>query len=732
MGQVLKGIAVAIGQSLAHGVVVPGLIEFLNASPTAFHAVDEAKKRLVAAGYEQVLEREDWILEVGKKYFFTWNYSSIIAFAIGKKYVAGNGFHIIGAHTDSPCLKLKPVSKVTKGGYLEVGVQTHGGGLWRTWFDRDLTVAGRVIIREAKNGSGSVSYSHRLVRIKEPIMRIPTLAIHLDRGYNDEFMFNTENHLLPVLATSIKAEINKNGAADGSGNSSGQTNGKNGNERTTTNSSKHHSLLLQLLANQIGCEPDDICDFELQACDTQPSIIAGARKEFIFSGRLDNLCMSFCSLMALIASSSESSLEDETGVRMVALFDHEEAGSNSAQGAGSPLLINDMSRITNSFDPASKALIASSSESSLEDETGVRVVALFDHEEAGSNSAQGAGSPLLINDMSRITNSFDPASKALIASSSESSLEDETGVRMVALFDHEEAGSNSAQGAGSPLLINDMSRITNSFDPASKALIASSSESSLEDEDEDETGVGMVALFDHEEAGSNSAQGAGSPLLINAMSRITNSFDPASKALIDSTSSESSLEDETGVRLVALFDHEEVGSNSAQGAGSPVMLDSLSRITDSFGPDSKLLEKAIQRSFLVSADMAHALHPNYMDKHEDNHQPKMHGGLVIKHNANQRYATNAVTSFIFKEIAAKHNLPVQEFVVRNYMPCGPTIGPILASGVGIRTVDVGAPQLSMHSIREMCAIDDVMHSYEHFKAYFQEFSHLDAKMTVDV
>ncbi|KAF5476591.1 hypothetical protein F2P56_003328 [Juglans regia] len=204
------------------------------------------------------------------------------------------------------------------------------------------------------------------------------------------------------------------------------------------------------------------------------------------------------------------------------------------------------------------------------------------------------------------------------------------------------------------------------------------------------------------------------------------------QALIDSTSSESSLEDETGVRLVALFDHEEVGSNSAQGAGSPVMLDSLSRITDSFGPDSKLLEKAIQRSFLVSADMAHALHPNYMDKHEDNHQPKMHGGLVIKHNANQRYATNAVTSFIFKEIAAKHNLPVQEFVVRNYMPCGPTIGPILASGVGIRTVDVGAPQLSMHSIREMCAIDDVMHSYEHFKAYFQEFSHLDAKMTVDV
>ncbi|XP_004297578.1 PREDICTED: probable aspartyl aminopeptidase-like [Fragaria vesca subsp. vesca] len=203
------------------------------------------------------------------------------------------------------------------------------------------------------------------------------------------------------------------------------------------------------------------------------------------------------------------------------------------------------------------------------------------------------------------------------------------------------------------------------------------------------------------------------------------------KALIDATAPESNLEDECGVRMVALFDHEEVGSDSAQGAGSPAMLNTLSRITHSFTTDTKLLAKAIQKSFLVSADMAHALHPNYMDKHEDNHQPKLHGGLVIKHNANQRYATNAVTSLIFREIAMNHSLPVQEFVVRNDMACGSTIGPILASGVGIRTVDVGAPQLSMHSIREMCAVDDVKHSYEHFKAYYQEFTHMDAKIKVD-
>ncbi|KAG8051092.1 hypothetical protein GUJ93_ZPchr0009g437 [Zizania palustris] len=474
--------------------VVSDLIDFLNASPTAFHAVDEAKRWLKAVGFSQLSEREEWAgLQPGRKYFFTRNHSTIVAFAIGAKYVAGNGFHIVGAHTDSPCLKLKPVSKITKGGYDEVGVQTYGGGLWYTWFDRDLTVAGRVIVREKKDGV--VSYSHKLVRVQGPVMRVPTLAIHLDRTISSEGLkINNQNHLVPVLATSVKMSEDVASLCLHVEESFNEI------QSESKNKTKHHPLLLQLIAKEANCEPNEICDFELQLCDTQPSTVAGALKEFIFSGRLDNLCMSFCSL----------------------------------------------------------------------------------------------------------------------------------------------------------------------------------------------------------------------------------------KALIDSTSDEQSLAHESGVRMVALFDHEEVGSDSAQGAGSPAMLDALSRITGSFNSsNSNLLERAIQRSFLVSADMAHALHPNYMEKHEENHQPKLHGGLVIKHNANQRYATNAVTAFIFREIAERHNLPIQDFVVRNDMACGSTIGPILASGVGIRTVDVGAPQLSMHSIREMCAVDDVKHSYEHFKAYFEEFTELDSKVKVD-
>ncbi|PPE01596.1 hypothetical protein GOBAR_DD01383 [Gossypium barbadense] len=435
--------------------VVSDFIGFLNASPTAFHAVDDAKTRLQKVGYEQVVEREDWKLEAGKRYFLTRNHSTIVAFAIvlfvwqeNFRYVAGNGFHIVSAHTDSPCLKLKPVSEVKKAGYLEVG---------------------RVMIREEKGGS--VSYSHRLVRIEEPIMCVPTLAIHLDRGVNDGF----------------KVELNKEFA-------------ENGLVEKTTNKSRHHAFLLQMIANKLGCQPDQICDFELQACDTQPSVVAATLK--------------------------------------------------------------------------------------------MRVVLEWWH--------------------------------CLI-------------MRRLDLIQHKERISCN----------------------------------------------GIFGTHD----------------VISLL------------ALIDATSSDSDLENESGVRMVALFDHEEVGSNSAQGADllqwniwNRAILNLIMMLT-----------KAIQRSFLVSADMAHALHPNYMDKHGESHQPKLHG----------------VTSFIFREIAVKHNLPIQDFVVRNDMPCGSTIGPILAGGVGIRTVDIGAPQLSMHGIREMCAVDDVKHSNEHFKAFFHEFSQLDTKISVD-
>ncbi|KAL6518323.1 hypothetical protein OROMI_034024 [Orobanche minor] len=208
----------------------------------------------------------------------------------------------------------------------------------------------------------------------------------------------------------------------------------------------------------------------------------------------------------------------------------------------------------------------------------------------------------------------------------------------------------------------------------------------------------------------------------------------AFRALIDTCSSAEDLADDHAIRMVALFDNEEVGSDSYQGAGAPTMFEAMRRIVANLGQHSvgeSGFARTIHHSFLVSADMAHGVHPNFADKHEENHRPVLQKGLVIKHNANQRYATSEVTSFLFKEVAKIHNLPTQEFVVRNDMGCGSTIGPILASGVGIRTVDCGIPQLSMHSVREVCGKDDVDIAYRHFKAFYKTFSSIDKRLNVD-
>ncbi|KAI9026966.1 peptidase M18 [Hyaloraphidium curvatum] len=450
-------------------------------APSPFHAVEELRLQLLAHGYAELKEKEKWQISPAGKYFFTRNKSSIVAFAVGGKWSADRaGFSIVGAHTDSPCLKLKPVSKKEKLGWLQLGVQTYGGGLFHTWFDRDLSVAGRAVV-EAND-----KLENRLVRISGPILRIPNLAIHLDRTVSEAFKFNAELQLTPVLGLARKEPA---------------TNGVKESDDTGKSFADHHHLvLLQALAKEMGCEVSQIRDLELCLYDTQPPTLGGIGNEFIFSARLDNLMMSWCSMQALLASNSDpQSLANDTQCRMVALFDNEEVGSTSAYGADSHYMEATLRRIV------------------------------------------------------------------------------------------------------------------------------------------------------------------------------------AASGLVHPTA----------------------------------------------------FEESIHRSFMISADMAHAVHPNYADKHEENHRPVMGGGLVIKTNANQRYASTAVTSTVIRELAKKRKLPIQEFVVRNDSPCGSTIGPLLSAKLGLRTVDVGAPQLSMHSIREQAGAEDVPYSVDLFTEFFEGFADLDSRISVD-
>ncbi|KAJ2852929.1 hypothetical protein J3B02_003362 [Coemansia erecta] len=208
----------------------------------------------------------------------------------------------------------------------------------------------------------------------------------------------------------------------------------------------------------------------------------------------------------------------------------------------------------------------------------------------------------------------------------------------------------------------------------------------------------------------------------------------AMEGLINSLGDKKAFEEDTHIRMVALFDNEEVGSTSAYGANSSLIESTLRRIQASSDNNNESLtafEESIANSFMVSSDVTHAIHPNYSEKHEVNHRPELQKGPSIKVNANQRYATTSVTSTILKDIAKRNGIPMQEFVVRNDSPCGSTIGPMLSAQLGLRTIDIGNPLLSMHSIREVCGTDDVGMSVKLFEHFFAEFAELDAKITVD-
>lgn len=424
-------------------------LEFLQKSPSPYHAVNQCQHILSQSGFQQLNEKRSWddILNPGGRYYFNRNGSTIVAFTLGRKYQPGQGFYMIGAHTDSPCMRIKPNPDRTREGYGIVGVSTYGGGIWHTWFDRDLGIAGKIVTRD----NATCMLSELLVNIDIPILKIPSLAIHLDRSVNEELKFNKETQFVPVLCLENHEKSTK---------------------------------LSDIILQSTGASFDsDIIATDLCLYDLQPPTLGGANQEFIFSARLDNLFMSYCALQALIQSES------------------------------------------------------------------------FDE-----------------------------------------------GIKLIALFDNEEVGSQSAQGADSNLLESTIKRLL----------------------------LGKMELY----------------------------------------------------------------------------------------------EVAIQHSFLVSADVAHAVHPNYSERHEDLHKPKINQGIVIKTNCDQRYATTCISSALFKQCCDKIS-NVQEFVIRNDMRCGSTIGPILASQIGIRVVDVGLPILSMHSIREMGGIRDLAHGIASLRAFFDKFYSID-------
>ncbi|KAG9246263.1 aspartyl aminopeptidase-like protein [Calycina marina] len=505
-------------------------IDFVNDSPTPYHAVHSAVQRLKKAGFEEIKERDSWssTLKPGGKYYLTRNASSIVAFGIGNKWKSGNPVAMIGAHTDSCCLRIKPVSKKSGAGFLQVGVETYGGGIWHTWFDRDLSIAGRVMVKDGKG-----NYVQKLVKVERPMVRIPTLAIHLDRDTN--FNPNKETELFPIAGL-VAAELNRTGEGSDIADKKISQLEKDASQKAfqplKVLSDRHHPYIVEIIAEHAEVEVEDVVDFEIVLYDVQKGCIGGINNEFIYSARLDNLGMTYCAVEGLIESvSSPSALENESSIRLVTCFDHEEVGSTSAHGAASNLL----------------------------------------------------------------------------------------------------------------------------------------------------------------------------PAVLRRLAVLPNSTGTTSNR--DSMSEKSYEKVQHDVDITTAY------------------------------------EQTLASSFLISADMAHSVNPNYSGKYESDHRPEMNKGTVIKINANQRYATNSPGIVLIQEVARRAKpsadsmtpagVPLQLFVVRNDSSCGSTIGPMLSAALGTRTLDLGNAQLSMHSIRETGGAYDVEHSIRLFESFFEHFSELEPKILID-
>ena len=283
--------------------MIKRLLSFLDASPVNFLAVKNLTEELQQHGYRRIDTTEALgTVKAGDKFFVTKNDSSIYAFQIGRKPLAETGFHMICAHCDSPTFRIKPHAEIDcEGGIVKLNTEVYGGPIMSTWFDRPLTLAGRVIVKS----KDVMTPTTLLLHVKRPLLQISNLAIHFNRQVNDGVKLSRQKDVLPILGI-INDELEKGNLL--------------------------MNIILEELNKQQTVAREDILDFDLYLADATPACTFGAHNELISSGRLDDLSMCFAGLEALLASQPTDTTQ------VLAIFDNEETGSQTKQGAGSPFL----------------------------------------------------------------------------------------------------------------------------------------------------------------------------------------------------------------------------------------------------------------------------------------------------------------------------------------------------------------------------------------------------------
>ena len=312
-------------------------VNALKKSVSPYNFVKKKKKELKEAGFLQIYESDPWNLEPGKKYFYTRNNSCIIAFNIGNKFNPEEScFKIIGAHTDSPSLRIAPNSYNPSGEIERYNVQYYGGGLWFTWLDRDLSLAGKVVF---KDNEGKLT--SKIIQVEEPIFFIPNCPPHLKSGTERESLtINKEHHLKPLIAT---LKVNEALMEDSD----------EPKDNDKLKDKKLGKTLRKIILKELnkGCEKpiieqgEQIIDYDLVLYDTESPNLIGLNKEFLASGRLDNLGSSIPALYAMINASKDELLAEQSSINIISLFDNEEIGSLTYQGADSNFFLMHLKRI---------------------------------------------------------------------------------------------------------------------------------------------------------------------------------------------------------------------------------------------------------------------------------------------------------------------------------------------------------------------------------------------------
>ena len=289
---------------------INSLLNFMDDSVCNFCAVVKIKNMLNEAGFQEINLADAWTLKKGGKYYTTKNDTAVFSFVLGEKSPVETGFRIIAAHSDSPCFRIKPNAEMKcEKGIVKLNTEVYGGPILYTWFDRPLSVAGRVVLK----GDDALHPVTRIVKIDRPILLIPHLAIHFNRAVNEGNHLSKQKDMLPVIGI-----FNEEAEKD--------------------------NILLNTIAQELGVSMEDILDFDLLVYDVQKANLVGMHDEFVSSGRLDDLSMAHAALMAIIEGT------DTKSTHIMAIFDNEETGSGTKQGAASPVLKHILERINNSYD----------------------------------------------------------------------------------------------------------------------------------------------------------------------------------------------------------------------------------------------------------------------------------------------------------------------------------------------------------------------------------------------